>query len=153
MTIDVQLNDTLKEAMRAKDAATVSCIRMLKTKHMERRTTAAFSGELNDDLWLEVINAYQKQLKKSREEYAALGERGQEAMGPIDFEIAFCAKFLPQLAGEDEVRTAVLAVLATIPVPDPKQTGKVVGEIMKVNKGKFDAGMVKRLVEEALAGK
>jgi len=153
MPIDVQLNDTLKEAMRAKDAPTVSCIRMLKTKHMERRTTAGFSGELNDELWVEVINAYQKQLKKSRDEFAALGERGQEAVAPLDFEIAFCAKFLPQLAGEDEVRAAVVATLATLAVTDPKQSGKVVGEVMKTNKGKFDAAMVKRLVEEALAAK
>lgn len=153
MPIDVQLNDTLKEAMRAKDAPTISCIRMLKTKHMERRTTAGFSGELNDELWIEVINAYQKQLKKSREEYAGLGERGQEALAPIDFEIAFCAKFLPQLAGEDDVRAAVTSTLAALAVTDAKQSGKVVGEIMKANKGKFDAGMVKRLVDEALAGK
>ena len=55
MPIDVQLNDLLKEAMRAKDSRTADCIRMIKTKHMERRTAAGFKGPLDDALWLDVI--------------------------------------------------------------------------------------------------
>ncbi|MDX2022981.1 MAG: GatB/YqeY domain-containing protein [Deltaproteobacteria bacterium] len=153
MPIDVQLNDMLKEAMRNKDSRAANCVRMIKTKFMERRTAPGFKGELNDELWLDVITAYQKQMKKSRDEYAGLGDRGAEALEQLDYEIAFCQKFLPQLAGEDEVRAAVNAVVAASGVTDVKQSGKVVGEVMKANKGKFDAAMVKRLVEEALAAK
>jgi uncharacterized protein YqeY len=138
--------------MRAKDQKTADVVRMIKTKHMERRTAAGFKGPLDDSLWLEVITAYQKQLKKSREEYAALGEKGAEAIVQIDFEIAFCARFLPQLAGDDEVRSYVLETLARLGTTDPKQAGRVVGEIMKAKKGVFDAGVVKKLVDEKLAG-
>ncbi|MCG5052082.1 MAG: GatB/YqeY domain-containing protein [Myxococcales bacterium] len=152
MSIEAQLNDALKEAMRNKDSRSANCVRMLKTKHMERRTAAGFKGELNDELWLDVVAAYQKQLKKSREEYAGLGERGQEAIEQIDFEIGFCARFLPQLAGEDEVRAAVKETVSRMGATDPKQAGRVMGEVMKTNKGKFDAGMVKRLVDEVLTG-
>ena len=151
MSIEVQLNDCLKEAMRNKDSRTANCVRMLKTKHMERRTSAGFKGELNDELWLDVITAYQKQMKKSRDEYAGLGDRGQEALEQLDFEIAFCARFLPQMAGEDEVRAAVKEVVAKLAVTDPRQSGKVMGEVLKLHKGKFDPAMVKRLVEETLA--
>lgn len=151
MSIEAQLNDALKEAMRNKDSRSADCVRMLKTKHMERRTASGFKGELNDELWLDVIAAYQKQLKKSREEYASLGERGQEALEQLDFEIGFCSRFLPQMAGEDEVRTAVKDIVAKMGVSDPKQSGKVVGEVMKSHKGKFDPAMVKRLVEETLS--
>jgi uncharacterized protein YqeY len=150
MTIESDLNQALKDAMRSKDKQTADCIRMLKTKHMERRTASGFSGELNDELWLDVIGAYQKQLKKSREEYVAAGDRGADVIPGLDFEIAFCAKFLPQLAGEDEVRTAVKAALAESGVTDPKQSGRVMGAIMKDNKGKFDPAMVKRILGEEL---
>src|SRR5438477_5234314 len=107
MSIETQLGDKLKEAMRAKDAQTASCIRMIKTKHMERRTASGFKGPLDDALWLDVITAYQKQLRKSREEYAAIGERGAEFIVGLDFEIGFCAQFLPKAARDDEVRAAV----------------------------------------------
>ena len=150
MAIETQLNDTLKEAMRAKDAQTADCVRMIKTKHMERRTAAGFKGPLDDALWLDVIASYQKQLRKTREEFVAVGERGAAALPQIDFEIEFCARFLPKAASDDEVRAAVRETLARAGVSDPKQAGRVVGEIMKANKGRFDPSTVKRLVEEEL---
>ena len=113
---------------------------MIKTKHMERRTAAGFKGPLDDTLWLDVIAAYQKQLRKSREEYAAIGERGADAMPQIDFEIAFCARFLPKAASDDEVRAIVRETVARLGVSDPKQAGRVVGEIMKAQQGQARAG-------------
>jgi uncharacterized protein YqeY len=151
MPIDVQLNDLLKEAMRAKDSRTADCIRMIKTKHMERRTAAGFKGPLDDALWLDVIAAYQKQLRKSREEYAGLGARGVDAITQIDFEINFCARFLPKAASDDEVRAIVREAVVRLGLSDAKQAGRAVGEIMKANKGKLDPAAVKRIVEEELA--
>jgi len=92
MSIEAQLGEMLKEAMRNKDARTADCIRMIKTKHMERRTAAGFKGPLDDALWLDVISAYQKQLRKAREEYVAVGARGADALPQIDFESAVSAE-------------------------------------------------------------
>ena len=150
MSIESQITDMLKEAMRTKDQRTKDVIAMIKTKHMERRTSAGFKGPLDDSLWLEVIAAYQKQAKKSREEYAALGDKGAENLGELDFEIAFCQRFLPEMAGDDEVRVAVREALTRMAITDPKQAGKVMGDIMKTQKGKFDPASVKRIVEEEL---
>jgi len=151
MSIEAQLTELLKEAMRAKDARTADCIRMIKTKHMERRTAAGFKGPLDDTLWADVVASYQKQLRKAREEYAAVGERGADALPQLDFEIAFCARFLPKAASDDEVRAIVTETISRLAITDPKQAGRVVGEIMKANKGKLEPGTVKRIVEETLA--
>lgn len=153
MSIEAQIGDLLKDAMRAKDGKTADCIRMIKTKHMERRTAAGFKGPLDDALWLDVITAYQKQLRKSREEYVNVGERGADALPQIDFEINFCARFLPKAASDDEVRAAVRETLARLGASDIKQAGRVIGEVMKANKGKFEPAAVKRFVEEELAPK
>lgn len=151
MSIEAQIADQLKEAIRTRDARTADCLRMIKTKHMERRTAAGFKGPLDDALWLDVITAYQKQLRKSRDEYVAVGERGASFLPQLDFEIELCGKFLPQMAGEDEVRAAVKEAISRLSITDPKQAGRLMGEIMKANKGKFEAGMVKKLVDEELA--
>ena len=153
MAIETELQDLLKAAMRAKDSRTADCIRMIKTKHMERRTAAGFKGPLDDALWLDVIAAYQKQMRKARDEYAGLGERGAEHLPQIDFEIEFCGRFLPKAASDDEVRAVVKETIARLEVKDPKQAGKVMGDIMKTHKGKFDPAMVKRIVEAELAPK
>jgi uncharacterized protein YqeY len=151
MSMETQIGDLLKDAMRQRDQRTADCIRMIKTKHMERRTASGFKGPLDDALWLDVISAYQKQLKKARDEYSTLGDKGASFLPQLDFEIEFCSRFLPKAAGEDEVRAVVLETVARMAVKDPKQAGKVMGEIMKTRKGTFDPQMVKRLVEEALA--
>jgi len=150
MSVEAEIHERLKEAMRAKDARTADCIRMIKTKHMERRTAAGFKGPLDDSLWLDVIASYQKQLRKSREEYVAIGDRGAEAVAQIDFEIGFCARFLPKAASDDEVRTIVRETVVRLGVSDPKQAGRVVGEIMKAHKGKLEPSSVKRIVDEEL---
>jgi uncharacterized protein len=136
--------------MRNKDARTADCIRMIKTKHMERRTAAGFKGPLDDNLWVDVIASYQKQLRKSREEYVAVGERGADALPQIDFEISFCARFLPKAASDDEVRAIVRETLTRLGVSDAKASGRVIGEIMKAHKGKLEPSTVKRIVEEEL---
>jgi hypothetical protein len=151
--IETQLQDLLKEARLKRDTRTVDCIGMIKTKHMERRTAAGFKAPLDDALWIDVIAAYQKQLRKAREEYAGLGERGAEKLPQLDFEIEVCGRFLPKMAGEEEVRAAVKEAIARLGVTDPKQAGKVQGDIMKAQKGKFDPAMVKRLIEAELAPK
>jgi len=150
MSIEAQIADLLKESIRKRDAATADCVRMIKTKHMERRTAVGFKAPLDDALWLEVIASYQKQLRKTREEYVNVGERGAAALPQLDFEIELCGRFLPQQAGEDEVRTAVREGIARLGVSDPKQVGRLVGEIMKANKGRFEAAMVRRLADEEL---
>src|SRR4029079_590164 len=162
MSVETDIQDRLKDAMRAKDARTADCLRLIKTQRtaecirviksrpMERRTAAGFKGPLDDNLWLDVIATYQKQLRKSREEYVAVGERGAEAVAPIDFEIGFCAQFLPRAASDDEVRSIVRETVARLGVSDVKQAGRVVGDIMKAHKGKLEPASVKRIVDEEL---
>jgi uncharacterized protein YqeY len=150
MSIETQIADLLKDSMRTRDARTADCLRMIKTKHMERRTAAGFKGPLDDALWLDVIASYQKQLRKTREEYVAVGERGAAALPQIDFEIELCGRFLPKAASDAEVLTAVRETIARSGATDPKQAGRIVGEIMKANKGRFEPATVKRLVEQEL---
>ena len=150
MSIEADLNDLLKDAMRARDARTADCIRMIKTKHMERRTAAGFKGPLDDTLWLDVVTAYQKQLRKSREEYAAIGARGADAIAQIDFEIGFCSRFLPKAASDDEVRSRRAGDPRAAGSGRRQQAGRVVGEIMKAHKGKVEPATVKRIVDEEL---
>jgi uncharacterized protein YqeY len=153
MSIEAQIGDLLKDSIRNRDMRTADCVRMIKTKHMERRTASGFKGPLDDALWLDVIASYQKQLRKTREEYVAVGERGAAALPQIDFEIELCGRFLPKAAGEDETRAAVREAIVRSGATDVKQTGRVMGEILKANKGRFDASLVKRLLEEELTPK
>jgi uncharacterized protein YqeY len=152
MPLEQQLNDSLKEAMKAKDQRTSDVVRMLKTKLMERRTAKGFSGTVDDALVQEVIAAYKKQLQKAVEEYTALGDKGAEQVDQLKFEIAFCEKFLPKGMDEGALRTLVKERMGTLGINDAKMVGRLVGDIMKSHKGQVEAGDVKRIAEELLKG-
>jgi hypothetical protein len=151
MSLEQQLTDQLKQAMKDKDQRTADVIRMLKTKIMERRTAKGFSGTVDDALVLEVISAYRKQLQKALDEYRAAGAKGEEHADQLIFEITFCERFLPKGLDPAALRALVAERIAALGVTDPKQAGKVVGDVMKSHKGQVEAGDVKKLVEELLA--
>lgn len=153
MSIEQDLRKRLTAAIKARDSQTANTIRMINTKVMERRTAKGFKGEVDDALYLEVIAAYKKSLDKAVKEYEAAGERGKEHAEQLTVESAFCAQFLPEQMGEDEVRAAVAAAIAELGADSPKMMGRVIGAVMKQHKGLVDAAVVKRFAQELLAPK
>ena len=87
MALEQQLNDTLTQAIKAKDSKTADVVRMIKSRLGERRTAKGFSGEVDDALVLDVIGAYRKQLQKALGEFEKLGERGAAHAAQLHFEI------------------------------------------------------------------
>ncbi len=151
MSIESDLRAQLTAAMKAKDLKKANVIRMINTKVMEKRTSKGFSGEVDDALYREVIAAYKKSLDKAMAEYQGLGERGAEQVAELRFESEFCAQFLPAQMTEEEARVAVAKAVAESGADNVKMAGRVVGLVMKTHKGRVDAGLVKRLVDQALA--
>ena len=150
--LEAQLREQLTAAIKAKDLKTANLIRMINTKIMERRTAKGFSGTVDDPLILDVISTYKKAMEKARADYVNAGDRGKEQLAEIDFEVAWCSKFLPQGLSEAELREAVAKAVAELPAKDPKMAGRVIGAIKKQYGDRADAQLAKKLVEEALAG-
>ena len=152
MALEQALTDVLTQAIRARDCRTADVVRMLKTKIQERRTAKGFAGVVDDALVLDVIAAYRKLLQKALPDYEKAGERGAAQAEQLRFEIAFCERYLPKTMDEAAVRALVQERIAVLGLRDPKQAGRLVGDIMKTHKGQVEAGDVKRLAEELLGG-
>ena len=152
MGLEQALNDTLKQAMKERDAATADVVRMIKTRLMERRTAKGFSGAVDDALVLDVIGAYRKQLQKALVEFEKVGERGASQAAQLRSELEFCARYLPRGLDDATLRALVQDRLTALGIGDPKQVGRLVGDIMKTHKGQVEATDVKRIAEELLKG-
>jgi uncharacterized protein YqeY len=123
---------------------------MLKTRLTERTTAKGFSGQVDDALVVDVIGAYRKQMQKAVAEYEKLGDRGAGQATELRFEIEFCERFLPKGMDEAALRALVADRLKALNVTDPKQAGRLVGDVMKTHKGQVEAADVKRIAEELL---
>jgi uncharacterized protein len=149
--IEEALNDALKRAIKERDARTADVIRMLKTRLQERRTAKGFAGQVDDALVQDVIGAYRKQLQKALAEYEGMGERGATQAAQLRFEIEVCGHYLPRGLDEPALRALVRERLAGLGIADPKQVGRLVGDVMKTHKGQVEAADVKRVAEDLLA--
>ena len=149
--LEQTLNDTLKQTIKGRDLRTADVIRMLKTRLQERRTAKGFTGEVDDALVLDVIGAYRKQLQKALAEFEKVGDRGATHAAQLRFEIDFCTRFLPSGLDEASLQALVRERLAALGLSDPKQAGRLVGDVMKTHKGQVEATDVKRVAEELLA--
>jgi uncharacterized protein YqeY len=136
--------------MKDKDQSTADTVRMIKTKIMERRTAKGFSGTVDDALILDVISAYRKQLQKALEEFLKVGNKGAEHADALVQEIAFCERFLPKGLDEAGLRALVQERITALGISDAKQSGKLIGDIMKTHKGQVEAADIKRVAEEIL---
>ncbi|HEV7556340.1 MAG TPA: GatB/YqeY domain-containing protein [Kofleriaceae bacterium] len=149
--LEGSLREQLTAAIKARDMKTANLIRMINTKVMERRTAKGFTGQVDDALILDVIAAYKKSMEKARGDFVNAGERGKDQLADIDFEIAWCAKLLPQQISEAELREAVTKAVAELPSKDPKMAGRVIGAIKKQFGDRADAQLAKKIADELLA--
>jgi uncharacterized protein len=150
MGLEAQLDERLRQAIKARDTRTADVVRMLKTRLQERRTAKGFSGEVDDALVRDVIGVYRKQLQKAIPEFEKAGERGAAQVAQLRFEVEFCERYLPKGLDETALRALVGQRLAALAISDAKQVGRLVGDIMKTHKGQVEAGDVKRIAEELL---
>jgi len=68
----------------------------------------------------------------------------------LRFEIEFCERYLPKGMDEGALRILVAERLKALGIADAKQTGRLIGDVMKTHKGQVDAADVKRIAEELL---
>jgi hypothetical protein len=151
MTLEQELTETLTRALKDRDARTADVVRMLKTRLAERRTAKGFSGRVDDALVRDVIGAYRKQLQKALPDLEKAGARGAAQAAQLRFEIEFCGRYLPPGLDEGALRALVRERLDALGITDPKQVGRLVGEVMKTHRGQVEAADVKRIAEDLLS--
>lgn len=149
--LETQLTEELKNTMRSGNKVGTMAIRMVRTEIMKRRTAKA-GVEVTDELVVDTIRAYVKQLQGSVDDYAARGvlPADDENVAQMISEIEYLQRFLPQLLDEEATAAIVDQVIAALGTADPKQAGRITGMIMKDHKGKVDAGVVSRLIKQKL---
>jgi len=151
MSIREELADELRDAMRAKDARRRDVIRQVETEVAVARSRPGFGGELDDELYRQVIGAYVKRMDKSRQEYLDIGDRGAAMAEKLGYEVEYLSRWLPQKLDEETTRALIREAIAELGVAgEEKAAGRIVGHLMKSRGEDLDGGLVNRLAREEL---
>ena len=154
MGLRERINDSLKEAMKAKEQKRVGTLRLinaaLKDKDIAARTETS-RDLLGDDDILSLMAKMIKQREDSIAAYVA-GNRPELAAAEQD-EIAVIREFMPKQMSLDEAKAAIAAVIAEIGAASIKDMGKVMSALKERYAGQMDFGKASGQVKDALSGK
>lgn len=148
MSLKDRINEDMKAALRARDTARLSAIRMLlaavKQKEVDERIVA-------DDAAVTAI--VEKLIKQRRDSIEQFGKAGRtDLVDKEKAELDLLAGYLPQQLSEAELAAAIDAVIAENGVTGPQAMGKVMGLLKPRIAGRADMGKASALVKRKLGG-
>lgn len=148
-----KLNDAMKEAMRARDQASLGTIRLilakLKDVDIAARTEASREGVAED----KILSMMQSMIKQ-RNESIVLYEKGNrtDLADKEKAEIAVIERFLPQQMDEAAVAAAVREAVAAAGATSVKDMGGVMAALKGKYAGQMDFAKASAAVKKALTG-
>jgi uncharacterized protein YqeY len=143
--------DRLKQAMKARDARTVSTVRLILAALKERDVAARGQGNPEGVAEAEIQRLLQGMIKQRRESIALYeqGNRSDLVQQELD-EIAVIETFLPRQFGEVEIERAAAAIIAEAGASGIKDIGKVMAALRARHAGVIDFGRAGAIVRRLL---
>ena len=144
--------ERLKAAMRAKDAGTVSAVRLILAAVKERDVAARSSGNAEAISDAEILRLLQGMVKQRRESIALYRQGNRpELAAKEEAEIAVVESFLPQQMGDDEIAAAAKAAIAELGAAGIKDMGRVMAALRERHAGIMDMAKAGAAVKQLLA--
>lgn len=147
MAIKVQLQDAMKTAMRNKDKASLTTIRMM-IDHIQKKEKDLLR-DLSEEEVVQVLQTFKKQLEEELDGYLNIGNslKFKEVYGQHRLVVSY----LPEQMTEQEITHIIAGVIENILadglVPNK---GLVMKQVMPLVKGKADNKLVNQIVTSAL---
>lgn len=153
MTLDQQLQDDLKTAMKARDTDRVSTLRMALAAIKNLRVSAGHSGEVTDNETVELLTREAKKRTEAAEAFDAAGRT--ELADKERRELAVLEPYLPAQMSDTEIAAIVDAAVADVRASSgdelsQEDLGKVMAAVMPQVKGKADGKRVNAAVRARL---
>jgi uncharacterized protein YqeY len=146
------INNAVKEAMRAKDERKLSTLRMINATLKNSDIEARGQGKppLSD---ADILGVLQKMIKQRQESVELYEKGGREELAAQErAEILVISSYLPQQMSESDVKSAIAAAIAETGAAGMKDMGKVIASLRAKYAGQMDFGKASGLVKAALAG-
>jgi uncharacterized protein len=147
MTLKERINEDMKAAMRAKESAKLSAIRLLlaamKQKEVDERVT------LDDAQVLAIVEKQIKQRKDSISQYETA--KRDDLVAAEKFELDILSAYLPAQADGGEIASVIAAAIAETGAKSPADMGKVMGIAKTKLAGRADMGEVSKQIKAKLS--
>ncbi len=143
-----QINDAMKDAMRAKAKDRLGTIRLL-TAAIKQFQVDNRVDEVDDATVLAILD---KMVKQRRESIKAFSEAGRDELVAIEqAEIEVLSEFLPEQLSDAEIAAMITAAIAETGAESMRDMGKVMGILKPKLQGRADMGAVSGKIKAQLS--
>lgn len=148
MSLQAQINDEIKNAMRAKDTVALESLRAIKSALLLAQTETGAKDEISTDEEIKLLQRLVKQRKDSANIYTQQGR--SDLAEPELAQAAIIEKFLPAQLSEAEIEAAVSKIIADTGVSGMASMGKVMGLASVQLAGQADGKTISTVVKKLL---
>jgi uncharacterized protein YqeY len=136
MALFDQINNDIKEAMKAREKERLEALRNIKKVMIEAKTAISAGAELTDDESLKIISKLAKQGIDSAKIYRE--QKREDLYAQEMAQVAVYESYLPKKLTDAELTAAIKAILEKTGATSIKDMGKVMGMAGKELAGKAD---------------
>jgi uncharacterized protein YqeY len=147
MSLIGRIEDELKEATLAKDAARRDALRLILSSL--RAAEKELQRPLHDDEELQVLQRERKRRVEAAEGFRAGGR--EEQAEAEEAELAVLQEFMPEPLSEEDLEEIVDDAIAEVGATSMRDLGRVMADVMPQVAGRADGSAVSQLVREKLA--
>jgi uncharacterized protein len=148
MSLELKINNDLKEAMKARAEARLRTIRSIKAALLIAKTSGA-NVEIGAD---DEIKLLQKMVKQRKDSLSIFEQQGRTELAQVEREeIGIIESYLPQQLSEADIEAIVREAIATSGASSIKDMGKVMGMASKQVAGRAEGAVISGIVKRLLA--
>jgi uncharacterized protein len=144
------INNAMKEAMKAGEARRVSTLRLINAAILARETSGPERIKLNDADILDVMAKMIKQRQESLEIYEKAG-RAELAQAERE-EIGIISAYLPKQLSDIEAGEAISSLIKELEAATLKDMGRTMAALKARFAGRMDFGKASGMVKKLLGG-
>ncbi len=149
MSLQNQINEEIKNAMKAKDTLALETLRAIKSAILLAQTESGAKDELTKE---DEIKLLQRLVKQRRESAKIYTEQGREDLAQPELEQAkIIEKFLPEQLSEDRIKEIVSQIITDIGASGMASMGQVMAEANKRMAGQADGKTISAVVKSLLS--
>ena len=148
MSIQKQVMEQMKAAMKSKDKVALESLRALKSAFLLANTSGS-EVELSDEDEMKIV---QKLVKQRKDSAAIFDEQGRSDLSePEKAQAKVLEQFLPAQMSEEELKAVIAEIVSKTGASSMKDMGKVMGMASKQLAGKADGKAISMAVKELLS--
>ena len=149
MSLEKQIMNEMKAAMKSKDSVALQALRAVKSAFLLAKTASGSGDGLTPEQEIKII---QKQVKQRKDSSAIFIQQGRQDLAEPELaEAAILEKFLPEALSEEAIAKVVVSTIEKIRASGMKDMGKVMGIVSKQLAGQADGKTISGIVRTYLA--